>query len=148
MDHVICYSLVIRLNGEVMPFTDMQSRDGLLGPASYWNASSEKKARNCNGCGTAGWKGVLIPDSVYGLCVSEACNLHDWMYAIGTSREDKLKADNIFQDNLLALVRRDANRSWIGWLLKIPRSYRCFGYYMAVAESSASVHAFREAKLV
>lgn len=126
---------------------DLQMRDGLLAPTSYWEASSEVLARNTNGAGTSGWKGFLVPDTVWGLNINAAANIHDFEYCIGETIEHKKSADFRFQQNMISLVRRAARRSWISWFLKIPREYRCFTYYLAVSESDAALVAFGESEL-
>lgn len=125
-----------------------EMRVGLMAPQDYWNASSEKRARNCNGCGTEGWKGALVPDTIWGLNINPSCNIHDWEYAAGNSYEEKEAADFRFLKNMMSQVRRNADATWAGWLLKIPRQRRAFTYYQAVTLSDESFEAFREAKLV
>lgn len=129
-----------------MPY-QLEIRGCLEAPVSYWTASSEKRARNCNGCGTEGWMGALVPDTIYCLSISRACDIHDWMYCLGEKLDDKATADVVFQKNLIALVRQSASRSWAGWVLKIPREYRCFTYYVAVSESDAGMSAFKVSRL-
>jgi hypothetical protein len=126
---------------------EIQSRDGLLAPTSYWEASPEVLARNTNGAGTSGWNGLLVPDTVWGLNINAAANIHDFEYCIGETIEHKQQADFRFQQNMISLIRRAATRSWIGWILKFPREYRAFTYYLAVSESDAALVAFRASEL-
>ena len=125
-----------------------EKRGGLLASKHYWEATELRRSLNCNGCGTEGWKGALVPDTIWGLDVNPACNIHDWDYAEGTTPDQKNAADFRFQKNMIALIRQSAKRSWTGWVLKIPREYRAFTYYVAVSESDASVNAFKDAELV
>lgn len=129
-----------------MPY-QLEMRGGLTAPVEYWSASSEKIARNCNGCGDDSFLGSLVPETIWGLRVSPVCNIHDFMYCLGSTLEDKATADFVFQKNLIALVRQSASRSWAGWVLKIPREYRCFTYYVAVSESDAGMSAFKASRL-
>tara|TARA_R110000824_G_scaffold86938_3_gene214691 strand:- start:650 stop:1039 length:390 start_codon:yes stop_codon:yes gene_type:complete len=117
--------------------------DGLTAYSSYWDASQEKRDRNCNGAGTAGWRGALVPDTIYGLNINAAANIHDWDYAVGESLAHKKSADFRFQKNMISIIRRAARRSWVSWFLKIPREYRAFGYYLAVSETGSALEAFR-----
>lgn len=71
----------------------------LWAPKSY-NAIERTK---CNGCG-AGWNVKLIPDNLLGCDITEACNIHDYMYTIGGSLHDKKKADRVFLNNMTRLV--------------------------------------------
>lgn len=123
-------------------------RDGLVARGSYWNATPEQIALNTNGCGTDGWKGALVPDTIYGLCVTPSCLIHDWDYACADELAEKQRADMRFLGNMLYQIRRAARKSVIGWALKIPRSYRAFTYFIAVAESPDALEAFQAAELI
>lgn len=100
----------------------------LYAPQSYIQATTEERKRVVNGCGAGGWLRALVPDTMYGLDVSEACNIHDWMYATGLTIEDKAAADRVFLNNLLRII--DANTSW--WLLRRLRYRRARTYFEAV----------------
>lgn len=76
----------------------------LYAPASFIGASHEVRNRVVNGCGTGGWKGKLVPETIYGLDVSPACDIHDWMYIEGETVADKEEADRVFLNNLLRLI--------------------------------------------
>ena len=102
---------------------------GLIVPQSYVDASEAEKASVCNGCGTAGWKGKLVPETMWGLRISEACQVHDWMYREGKTESDKVFADMLFLRNLLRMINAHG-----GWL-KVLRRYRAMSYYNAVAEA-------------
>lgn len=104
--------------------------NALYAPESYIAASPEVRAQVINGCGPGGWKVDLVPDTVYGLSIKEACNIHDWMYAVGTTLEDKKEADRVFLNNCLRLVN-EQNSFW-GKLLRTPRRARVYNYYLAV----------------
>lgn len=135
-----------------MSFSGLHTRDGLMAPESYWNASEELRARNCNGCGTEGWLGLLVPDTIYCLRISHVCNVHDWMYATGTTKADKMLADAVFLQNLIRLIAlaKDASVwNWTGapWLLQLLRERRAFSYYQAVYHSSLGLAAFKAARL-
>jgi len=103
--------------------------NGLIAPSSYVNATKEERAAVVNGCGTGGWKGALVPDSMWGLNVSGVCDIHDWMYEYGKTEEDKDFADMLFMRNLIRLI--NAKGGWLAWL----RRYRATSYYNAVAEA-------------
>jgi hypothetical protein len=100
----------------------------LYAPPSYIQATPEERKRVVNGCGPGGWLRLLVPETMYGLDVSEACNIHDWMYVTGLTIEDKDTADRVFLNNLLRII--DANTSW--WLLRRLRYRRARTYYNAV----------------
>jgi len=61
-----------------------------------------------NGCGPAGWKFDLVPDTIWGLCVTEACNIHDAMYYTGLDEKDRTHADNTFLNNLNRIITHES----------------------------------------
>ncbi|NVO00016.1 MAG: hypothetical protein HXX17_11875 [Geobacteraceae bacterium] len=100
----------------------------LFAPDNYVWATPEIRAMVTNGCGPGGWKVDLIPDTMYGLDVSEACNIHDWMYTTGATLADKDEADRVFLNNCLRLI--DAADSF--WFIKKLRRARAKAYFEAV----------------
>jgi len=60
-----------------------------------------------NGCGPDGWKGLLIPDTLGGIDISEACNIHDYDYLFGGIEADREKANMNFLCNMIIIIRRD-----------------------------------------
>ena len=103
--------------------------EGLLVPVSYAKANSENKAKVCNGCGTEGWKGKLVPDTMWGLCVTPACQVHDWCYELGTTEKDKRYSDALMLINMIWIIVAEG-----GWLM-LPRCYRAIHYYIAVVKA-------------
>ena len=99
----------------------------LYAPEEYWNLPSPIKCKLCNGCGSRGF-GWTIPDTIYGLCITEACNIHDFMYNVGRTEEDKMIADRTFLNNMLRIIEAGTNNSLLKWL----RGRRAHGYYLAV----------------
>lgn len=102
----------------------------LYAPASYWALTNEERARY-NGCGTSGWKGAVVPETMWGLNVTRACNIHDHMYAFGKSEADRQEADRVFLNNLLRII--NAKGGWLTWL----RRYRATTYYNFVNKYGA-----------
>jgi len=100
----------------------------LYAPPGYVAASAEVRALVSNGCGPGGWKVDLVPDRIYGLNIRPACDIHDWMYAIGETVTDKAEADRVFLNNMLRLVAAAGGP----WLLGRLRRQRCRTYYEAV----------------
>ncbi|MDX9743896.1 MAG: hypothetical protein RBT59_08775 [Arcobacteraceae bacterium] len=98
----------------------------LYAPLSYWNAKENEKKSICNGCGAK--KGLNVPDTFYGLSITQACNIHDWMYKEGTTQADKLFADAIFRLNLSIIIDTNSN-----FLTAILRHSRASTYYTVVA---------------
>ena len=100
----------------------------LFAPPDYWMASQAARRAVVNGCGTSGWKGALVPDTCWGLSLTPACNIHDWMYHFGQNIEDKDKADRVFRNNMMRLI--EAGTRW-RWLARLRRR-RAITYYLAV----------------
>ncbi len=103
----------------------------LYAPESYI-AEGDGPHRGCNGCGPAGVFGWLVPDTVWFLSISEACNIHDRMYEEGETAEDKAIADRVFLNNI---QRVDRAKGW--WFLKL-RMKRVHTYYCFVRDHGGS----------
>ena len=101
---------------------------------SYRRALPEVVASVVNGCGPGGWKYDLVPDTIYGLKVTESCNSHDWDYHMGETDADKAAADLQLLCNLIATIDHAAKRSVAGKVLKPLRYQRAFEYYLTVKE--------------
>ena len=109
----------------------------LLAPPSFWQLTHVQCTQYCNGCGSR--EGVDVPDTFYGLNMTECCNIHDWMYQIGKTKEDRLFADMIFLQNLLMHIEVKSNR-----FMQYLRSYRAVTYWKVVRQHGES--AFSQAK--
>lgn len=107
---------------------------GLIIPESYKLATDQAKARNCNGCGTKGLGGWLVPDTLWGLSIEEVCNIHDWMYATG---EDKETSDLVFFHNMMTTINSAGGWKWLQAL----RRHRAVKYYLAVADFGGAAFA-------
>ena len=101
----------------------------LWAPAEYWDLTPAQKKEICNGCGTKGIVGYVVPDSLWGLCITEACNIHDYMYEAGETIEEKYEADRVFLNNMLRLVDTS-----IVWPLRVLRTRAAVKYYYAVRD--------------
>jgi len=101
----------------------------LFAPPEYWKLTPEEKKVICNGMGPKGY-GLLVPDTMYGLDVSEAGNIHDFMYLIGHTIEDKEAADRTFLNNMLRIIEAKSKL----WILKYIRRRRALTYYIAVKD--------------
>lgn len=101
----------------------------LYSPPSYKRLTSEERDEIVNGCGAAGAKFDFIPDNIYRLNISEACNIHDFMYHIAeATNEAKIEADRIFLNNLLRIIEFNTKSP----TLKKLRRSRAKKYYKAV----------------
>lgn len=100
----------------------------LYAPESYINASEDVRRIVANGCGPGGWKVDLVPDSIIGCNIKPACNIHDWMYALGLTLADKAEADRVLLNNILRIIKAHGGH----WLLQHFRRRLARGYYEAV----------------
>ena len=57
-----------------------------------------------NGCGS-GWNAPLVPDTIYFVSIKECCKYHDYAYSVGTTLEDKEKADREFLNNMTRVIK-------------------------------------------
>lgn len=80
-----------------------------------------------NGCGDKA-TAKIVPDTIYGLSIFEACRRHDWAYCIGTTDEDKQIADFEFLQNLLRIINEHEKWYYPHWLAR----RRAMSYYDAV----------------
>lgn len=100
-------------------------------PESYGQATAEERRATIGrgGCGAGeGWGDKLVPDTIYGLSMLDACKIHDWMYAKGKTQEDKEEADRVFLNNMLRIIDYHTLNSWLKWL----RKRRAYKYYDSV----------------
>lgn len=101
----------------------------LYAPEEFWTLPAGIKARICNGCGRDGWKGKLIPDHLLFLSITAACDIHDFMYYIGKTLDDKEAADRVFLNNMLRIIESDSV-----WILKRSRRHLAVDYYGSVVD--------------
>lgn len=103
----------------------------LIAPESYKRATPEELAKHVNGCGPAGWRIDLVPDSLLGLEIGECCRIHDWLYYIGGGEQARLEADIILYQNLVGLILQ------AGGPLRPFRMAAAATFYIAVRERGA-----------
>lgn len=106
----------------------------LTAPYEFWQYydehGEERLRKDGFGCGPGkGIGDLLVPDTMYFLCVWICCAIHDWMYRDkdACSRRDKEVADETLLINLTEWI--SAN-SWP--VMKQLRMYRAMSYYNAV----------------
>lgn len=99
------------------------TRKGITAPANFWKMTPSEYKLICNGAGPKGW-GWLVPDTMWGLNVKKAADIHDYMYywAIWPRK----LADKIFLDNMLHII------NYKGGYLKYARRIRAHTYHSAV----------------
>jgi len=109
--------------------TQNMVRAGLLyAPENFEQANSFETDLVCNGCGAADAKFDIVPEKIYGTYIGYACYIHDWMYEEGLTIEDKKKADRVFLNNLLRIIKLKDKWYKPTFLMKI----RAKEYYLSV----------------
>lgn len=97
----------------------------------YKELTPELKDSICNGAGAAGqWISSFIPNTMYGLDVTEVFNIHDFDYYMGRTRKDKKVADRRMFTNLLMVINFQVG--WYNKVLGFFRRRRALKYYEAV----------------
>ncbi len=106
---------------------DINATATLFAPPAYWRLPDSERTR-FNGCGPGGVLSPLVPETLYGLRVTAACNIHDYMYLVGEKEEERETADRVLLNNLVRIVRTRTGN----WLLLRLRLRRAWVYYWAV----------------
>jgi hypothetical protein len=75
--------------------------------AKYLIGEYDHPDLSINGCGPAGILNCLVPDEYHNINITEACNIHDFMYFMGETEQDKDLADRTFLYNILTIFDRD-----------------------------------------
>lgn len=96
----------------------------LIAPIEYWLAKPDQLADTVNGCGSK--TSAHVPDILLGLDITEACNIHDWMYTYNNN--NRTKSDEIFLQNLLKLNKFSKSNK----LIKLFRKPLLGLYYLGV----------------
>jgi len=100
----------------------------IYAPEAYKKLTQKQAAAIINGCGPGGWKIDLVPDTLWGLNITDACDIHDYMYHVGDDIKDKEEADRVFLNNMIRLVNAGTKCRW----LRLLRRHRANIYYSAV----------------
>lgn len=102
----------------------IKKNNHLIAPEKYWTSISLNIPKYINGCG-AGINTSLVPDTLLGLNISKACNIHDYMYEQGINKK---QADDIFLKNMISIINKESN----SLVLKSLRKAKAYIYYFAV----------------
>lgn len=114
----------------------------LKAPKDFWKMlenNPEKLDEIENGCGPRWMIGktdvgaLIVPDTMWGLSVTKAGIIHDFMYHFGKSSKDKEIADQLFLKNLYTIIDDERNSKWLRFL----RHKRAGTYYNAVSKMGA-----------
>ena len=94
-------------------------------PLTYWEASDMDLLAYTNGCGGKG--GIDVPDTMYGLGISLACNIHDLMFKEGKTLGDFFFSNAVFIMNLAIIII--SKSIWFTAPLRLARATK---YFIAV----------------
>lgn len=66
-------------------------------------------------CGPGDFGNYLVPDSILGVSVTEACRIHDWYYRFypGDTEEDRFMADRVLLNNMLRIIVCASKSKWL-----------------------------------
>lgn len=104
------------------------SKVSLIAPDGYYKLTPEEKASICNGAGAKG--GIKVPNTMYGLDLTEAFNIHDYGYYVGATNADKRNEDRRMLSNCLIII--NSAKGWFNRMLAPLRRRRALKYYEAV----------------
>lgn len=90
----------------------------LKAPLSYRKAHVLDRKKICNACGSSSVLVDFVPDNLFGLDISEACNIHDWMYQKGKTSNHKKVADDTFLTNMFRLIDNAGGNVLLRWIRK------------------------------
>jgi hypothetical protein len=111
----------------------------LFADAACWDFKwSHPDEFNSYGCGPGGVGDFLVPDTVYGLSIREACKIHDWGYrhCEMASEDDRARHDRILHNNSQRIIK--VGTDW-GWVLTL-RLRRALTYYQMVRNFGANAY--------
>ena len=104
----------------------------LVIPHRYPLLTIKDREKICNGCGSKG--GIDVPDTMYFLSVTEACDIHDFMWHEAKALEDLEYANEVFHSNMKIIIKRGS------WWLRGLRYSRAHKYYLAVKYVGTSAY--------
>jgi hypothetical protein len=81
----------------------MTESQGLLAPESYWTLHEDEKYEITNGCGPSRATS-LVPNTIMGVNIRAACDIHDYTYAQSETVKSREEADFLFSYNMRSLA--------------------------------------------
>lgn len=100
------------------------SRIELYAPPEYWKLTDDERKNFRCGPGR-GVLELLVPETIYGLCVTPACAIHDFMYREGPPTDQgKTEADLVFLNNMIRIIEtKTKNKTLMRLRLRRARIY-------------------------
>jgi hypothetical protein len=104
---------------------------GLVAPEGYLRLTPAQHQTICNGAGT---KQFDVPDRLFGLSITAAADVHDYMYKMAKNKRDMIIADIVFFLNMTILaIKKDRNAAcWLERRMLLPRLICILGYFVGV----------------
>jgi len=96
-------------------------------PQSYKDATPKQRKVVCNGCCPGSWKWDCIPDYIWGVCITSACDIHDWRFHEGGWEDEFKIANNEFLQNIYYSLELNLN-----WMLPFAKFRARFWYFRMV----------------
>ena len=86
-------------------------------PEEYWKLTHKEREKIVNECGPDGFINRLIPNHLLGLDISDACNIHDFMFAKAKNHEEHREADKTFLKNIDKKIIQ-GSKTFLGRILR------------------------------
>jgi len=99
----------------------------MIVPEGFRKLTPEEKRKICNGAGSSQAGFDFVPDTMYGLNLNAAADIHDYMYFVGKTRLDKIIADIVYLHNMFAYIEQESY-----WFMVWLRENRALVYVDAV----------------
>ena len=104
----------------------------LFAPAAFWRLPESERVKLRCGPG----RGILerlVPETIYLLTITPACAIHDFMYKIGETDQDKVDADDVFLNNMIRIIEANTtNKQLMCLRLRRARIYYGPSSFLAV----------------
>jgi len=126
----------------------LEKYQGLYAPTSFWDLVRDNPyylQTICNGVGSEyHWSYHIIPNTIWGLDITPASDIHDYMYTdpksfpaiidgiFYTGLEWKQFSDRILRNNVQRLFDMADAKSWLSRQIRPFRNMRCDLYYNAL----------------
>jgi hypothetical protein len=99
----------------------------LYAPNDFFDLPIEMVEDHIGGCGPGDFGDKIVPDSIWGLNIVRACEIHDFCFRVLCDWPQK-RCDVTFRNNIKRLITQGSKRRWL-----IPlRLIRMWTYYFAV----------------
>ena len=88
-------------------------------PKGYKDLSEQDRARIVNGCGPRGWIEPLVPDKIFSIDLTPACDIHDYEYHMAMTTDDLKRANRRFLKNMVIIIKSTMPEHHNKWNRKV-----------------------------